>query len=146
MAEVGEKRAFLHELPQNVRCAVVFPFGEDVVQLFPRTEESVHVQLLHGAVGTSADCSASRADVREQERLKLRSVSELETKWCRHFLRLTVWWPVCTQALESLHMQSCSSDVYRTVLPAESVGDINHAAYLLHAVVHVCSNIHQIDT
>ena len=76
----GEEAALVVVLGHHALGALVLGVDEGVVDRLPRADQSVHFQLLHGPIGTSAQLPTDRPHVGEDERVKLRSGLQRSTE------------------------------------------------------------------
>ena len=72
VAELGEEAALAVVPVHHVLGAQVLGLDEGVVEFLTRAHQPVHFQLLHNAVGASAQLPACRCHVRQEEWAKLR--------------------------------------------------------------------------
>ena len=96
MAELGEEAALAVVPVHHALGAQVVGVDEGVVDFLSRAHQSVHFQLFHDPVGTSAQLSAGRRHVGQEERAKLRRLLQGSTDMLtrnlladRHFLSST---------------------------------------------------------
>ena len=79
VAELGEEAALAVVPVHHALGAQVLGLDEGVVELLSRAHQPVHFQLLHNAVGASAQLPACRRHVVQEERAKLRRALQRST-------------------------------------------------------------------
>ena len=79
VAELGKEAALAIVLVHHALGAKVPGVDEGIVEFLARAHQPVHFQLLHNAVGASAQLPAGRRHIGQEERAKLRRVLQSST-------------------------------------------------------------------
>ena len=86
MAELGEEAALAVVPVHHALGAQVLRLDKGVVEFLTRAHQPVHFQLLHNAVGASAQLPACRRHVGQEERAKLRGALQKSTHLLPRYL------------------------------------------------------------